>query len=127
MTEPLIEKLKNGTCPFTGRGYDCARCELDPEEIKMPSDTPGMYEVHMQFCITRFVHGQTTKKEMKQVANMFVEDDGSHPTPEYLLGYFRDLARFGVEVIPMCNCERFCFRHGCKGDAKHTGEVNNND
>ena len=115
MSDALIDKLKNGTCPFTGQHYDCARCELKPEYHQIPGDTPGTHELHMCFCITRFAKGQTTKKEMKQIAQGFIMDGGGHPLPETLLDYFSELYRYGVEVIPMCDCERFCFKHGCMG------------
>lgn len=118
--DKLINKLKTGICPFTGQRYDCARCEIEPERVDIPSDTPGTYELHMCFEITRFVFGQTTKLEMKQLARCFTNEDGKHPTPEWLMEYFRTLHSFGVEKIPMCDCERFCFRHGCMGDRKET-------
>ncbi len=118
MTEPLIEQVKNGTCPFTGKRYDCARCDLDPESIPIPAAEPGFREMHMCFCIERFATGQTTKGEMRRIASGFVTDDGKHPTPTALMDYFRTLYSCGVKVIPMCHCDRFCFKHGCKGMTK---------
>ena len=119
MNEPLIHKVKNGTCPFTGQRYDCARCELKPEEHPIPSQKrPGFSEIHCCFCITRFATGQTTKPEVMRLAKGFTREDGSHPRSDELLEYFRDLYRYGVEVIPLCKCERFCFRHGCRGDGQ---------
>lgn len=102
----LIEQLKTGKCPFTGKTYNCERCNVEPEEHPIPSDTPGMHELHMRFDITRFAEGQTTKTEMKQIATGFTKEDGTHPKPDELLEYFRQLYRLGVEVIPMCNCRR---------------------
>lgn len=116
MTEPLIEKVKNGICPFTAQRYDCARCDLDPESTPITSnDFPGMTELHMSFCITRFATGQTDKREMRRIAKGFISEDGTNPTVDYLLDYFRTLYSLGVELIPMCSCDRFCFKHGCKG------------
>ena len=118
MTDPLLDKLKNGTCPFTGQRYDCARCELKPENRPIPSQKrPGFSEIHCFFCITRFATGQTTKIEMRRIAKGFIMD-GRTPTVNELLEYFRKLYALGVEVIPMCECERFCFKHGCRGDGQ---------
>lgn len=118
MNEPLIQKVKNGTCPFTGQRYDCARCELNPENHPIPvKDQPGLSEVHCCFCITRFATGQTTKIEMRRLAKGFTID-GRNPTVNQLLEYFRELYALGVQVIPMCECERFCFKHGCRGDGQ---------
>ena len=52
------------------------------------------------------------------MAKGFTREDGSHPRPDELLEYFSELYRYGVEVIPMCKCERFCFKHGCRGDGQ---------
>ena len=118
MSDPLLDKLQNGTCPFTGQRYDCARCELEPENHPILSDEPGWSIVHCYFGITRFATGQTTKREMRRIAKGFTVQNGLNPDPEYLLEYFRELYKYGVEVIPMCNCERFCFKHGCRGGDK---------
>ena len=115
MMNNIIEQLTTGKCPFTGKTYNCERCNVTPEPHPIPSDTPGFSEIHLQFCITRFAEGKTTRKEMIQIAKGFIAEDGSHPTPEELLTYFQKLYRLGVEVIPMCSCKRFCFKHGCMG------------
>ena len=50
MTDPLLYKPKNGTCPFTGQRHDRARCELKPEERPIPSrKRPGFSEIHCCF------------------------------------------------------------------------------
>jgi hypothetical protein len=117
MEDKLIEQLKNGTCPFTGQRYDCARCEVEPEHHRIPCGDDSSKSVwHMCFCITRFVQGHTDKREMKRIAKGFTLEDGSNPSPEYLLEYFAELYRLGAEKIPMCDCKRFCFKHGCMGD-----------
>lgn len=32
----LVESLKVGKCCFTGKVFDCGRCQLQPERIKPP-------------------------------------------------------------------------------------------
>lgn len=119
MNDSLIEQLKTGTCPFTGQLYNCVRCEIKPERHRIPcSDNHTRSILHMHFCISRFIKGQTDKREIKRLAKGFTLDDGRHPTPEELMEYFAELWRLGAEVIPMCECKRFCFRHGCMGDDK---------
>lgn len=113
MEDKLLEQLKHGTCPFTGQTYNCERCEIEPEYEK------GPHVLHMSFCITGFVNGILGKRELKRTAKAFVMDDGTHPTPEELLAYFKKLYRLGVNVIPMSdNCKKFCFKHGCMGDKR---------
>ena len=122
MSDGLLDRLKTGICPFTGRRYDCARCETKPERRPIPGGAPGVYlgvyELHLAFCITRFATGQTTAQELKRIARGFAAEDGAAPEPNELLAYFRELYRLGVEKIPMCQCKRFCFRHGCMGDGE---------
>lgn len=113
MEDKLLEQLKHGTCPFTGQTYNCERCEIKPEYEK------GPHVLHMSFCITGFVDGILGKRELKRTAKAFVMDDGTHPTPEKLLAYFKELYRLGVNVIPMSdNCKNFCFKYGCMGDKR---------
>lgn len=111
MSEPLIEQLKTGTCSFTGKTYNCERCEVKPKYEK------GPHVLHMSFCITGFVNGILGKRELKRTAKAFVKADGTPPTPEELLEYFKELYKLGAKVIPMSdNCKNFCFKYGCMGE-----------
>ncbi|MBQ4434346.1 MAG: hypothetical protein IJU61_03530 [Victivallales bacterium] len=114
MEDTLIKLIQKGTCPFTGQRYDCARCEVKPEYHKIPSDQPGMHSIHMSFCITGYVK-QMSRKELRRIANIFTMDDGRHPKVDELIEYFTELYKLGVEHLPMCDCKRFCFKHGCMG------------
>jgi hypothetical protein len=118
MSDKIIDELKNGTCPFTGQRYDCARCEITPERHDIPSETPGMHQIHMNFCINQFVKGYTTTAELKRLARGFVKENGKKPTGRELLEWFVELHKYGVEVLPMCECKRFCYKHGCMGGDK---------
>ena len=112
--EPLVKKVRDGICPFTGERYDCARCDVKPKEMHKPNDD-GMHSIHMCVCITGFVTGLQGKAMLRAIARSFTNEDGSHPTPQSVLEYFNALYRLGVKLIPICKCKRFCFKHGCMG------------
>ena len=118
MSEPLIEQLKTGTCPFTGKTYNCERCEIKPEYNRYPTGEEGhtTMRIGLSLCITGFVTGRIGKRELNKTAKWFTMDDGRNPSPEYLLEYFKELYRLGANVIPLHECSNFCFRHGCMGE-----------
>ena len=74
-----------------------------------------MHTIHMSFCITGYVK-HMSRKELRGLANIFTMNDGRHPKVDELIEYFMELYKLGVEKLPMCECNRFCFKHGCMGD-----------
>lgn len=118
MNDPLIEQLKTGVCPFTGKNYNCERCEIKPEFNRYPTGEEGhtIMRIGISLCITGFVTGRIGKRELRQTTKMFTTNDGKNPTPEALLEYFKELYRLGANVIPLHECNNFCFRHGCMGE-----------
>ena len=105
------QTIKNGTCPHTGKPYDCARCAFVP-----PPHKPGVpYKIH--FCLS--VAGPIKSAEYDKTAwhrlSKLVELGGHKSTPSEVRKLFTALHLLGVDMLPTGGCDNFCYRHGCLG------------
>ena len=113
--EETVRKVRDGICPFTGERYDCARCKVKPKrEIDAEAVGKPVF-IHMCLGIEGYVTGMHEKAMLRNLAASMTLSDGSHPTPTFVLAWMKRLYGLGVTVVPMCKCQRFCFRHGCMG------------
>lgn len=105
----IVELLRHGTCPHTGKPYDCARCEW-----KEPPMRVGVsYCVHFAACITHPIDGRGWKDLLRNF------DREDRPEAQRLLS---EALQLGATCIPIGDCDaaHFCFKHGCVGH--HDGE-----
>ena len=105
--EELIEQVKNGTCPFTGKPYDCARCEIKP---KAHEEFHGSRKLHCGLCITHPLSYRMGGWDVP--LEYFDPSDRREAMPQ-----LARLLQFGVEQIPFgdCDFDHYCFKHGCVG------------
>ena len=110
----MLERMKTGKCPFTGKPYDCSRCEVY-KDLKNPENAP--YNLHMSLyfgeAITDGTKGLRWLK--KVVGRQYSFDD--------LREYFGGMYQLGATHHPIGECDNFCFRKGCMGHAKQATGV----
>ena len=104
-----LERLKNGICPFTGKRYDCGRCEAH-ETLKHPEGTYGMH-IGMNFD-GMLLDGKTGQRRLHKYVG-----GKAACTFDECVDYFADLFQLGATVVPVGVCDRFCYRRGCMGHA----------
>ena len=108
----LVERLKVEKCCFTGKVFDCGRCQLQPERIKPPCG------IHMGICIDGYIEDNAPMREYNRLAKGF---NNKAITGRVLREYFCQLYALGVRIIPVGECSRFCYRHGCMGHKVEDG------
>lgn len=111
----LIEILKNGICPHTGKRYNCLRCDgAKPHDLM----NQGVHIVHCGFAVENSFAGfNDPLTRWNKLASVFT---GVHSGRE-LREYFLKLHLLGVEFIPMSDeCDSFCYKTGCRGHLKKT-------
>lgn len=101
----MIDKIKNGICPFTGRRYDCGRCEVY-KGLKQPQ---GGHTAHI--CLDFDDAIRDGKRGLKWLQRAVGKQ---HPLSE-VEEYFSTLYQLGATTHPIGECDRFCFRRGCMG------------
>ena len=106
------KELKTGTCPHTGKRYDCARCEFPH-----PPTQPGIY--HCCLNITGTL-ARNSKREWRRLASAMLIN-GERLKPEGARKIFLVLNSLGAECLPIEECTNFCFKHGCLGHKKEVG------
>ena len=106
----MIDTLKNGTCPFTGKPYDCGRCETY-KTLKIPM---GKSMLHIGFYFGDAI------RDGKRGLNHLRKVVGKEHTLREVDEYFTALYRMGADHVPFGegSCDRFCFRRGCMGHQK---------
>lgn len=109
----MIELLKNGTCPFTGKRYDCARCE---EYTKLKrSEHVGGGAVNFNLALYFADAIRDGKRGIKWLHKYSSPNCTLAETERLYAGLYQ----LGATHYPIGNCDRFCFRRGCMG---HTAE-----
>lgn len=109
----MIDVLKNGTCPFTGKTYDCGRCEA----YKTLEHPMGASTLHICFFFgDAILDGRRGLNYLRKVVG---KEHILHEVGEY----FTTLYRMGADHIPIGDkpCDRFCFRRGCMGHPTEKG------
>lgn len=115
--EEVLEAVKNGTCPFTKKQYDCACCEC--EKYSTDWMNKGEHTIHLGLDITRpLAYGERGWRDTLR----FFEPRDRKAARQMLTM----LLQHGVEQIPIGNCDaaHFCFKRGCDGH-KVESEVDN--
>lgn len=112
----MIDVLKNGKCPFTGKPYDCGRCEA----YKTLQPPKGASTLHIALYFGDAI------RDGKRGLNYLRKAVGYEHTLREVDEYFTALYRMGADRVPMGDplCDRFCFRRGCMG---HQTEKGGND
>ena len=109
----MIDVLKNGTCPFTGKPYDCGRCETY-KTLKIP-----MGESTIHICLFFGDAIRDGKRGLNYLRKVVGKEHTLHEVEEY----FTALYRMGADHHPIGNlCDRFCFRRGCMGHPTGKGK-----
>jgi hypothetical protein len=112
-----LENIKSGVCPFTGKPYDCGRCE---EYSKLEFHKgPGV--LHVGLCFDRYL--ADGKTGMRHLHNIVGGKDTC--TIDECADFFWEMHRRGAEYIPFGECNNFCYRRGCMGHAAKDGSANN--
>ena len=106
-----IEIIKTGTCPFTGNKYNCSTCELDPPNPE------GHYKFEMCMSISGPLERNGNNiREWNKLARSFTDEYGHPQTGAQVRDYFKFMQALGADVMPMGKrCDRFCYKHGCRG------------
>ena len=73
---------------------------------------------HMCIDIKWLLENKIGKRSLK---GFFTKDDGSACTNKEARDYLYDCLKKGYEVLPMGECDNFCYQKGCQGHP-----VNNN-
>lgn len=112
-----IERIKTGTCPFTGRPYDCGRCE---EYSKLEFHRgPGV--LHIGLCFDGpLADGKTGMRYLHKLVG-----GNKTCTIDECADYFWELYRNGADHVPVGECDRFCYRRGCMGHPAKESEAAN--
>lgn len=106
----LIEQLKTGTCPFTGKRYDCGRCEKF-EKLEFAEPPAGL---HISMSFDGYLSdGKRGMKELHKIVG-----GKKVCTEQECANYYWDLYRLGADTVPVGECDNFCFRRGCMGHHK---------
>jgi hypothetical protein len=108
----MINVLKNGTCPFTGKPYDCGKCDLC-KTLKQPK---GAFTLHISLYFgDAILDGKRGIKWLRKAV-------GAEHTEREVEEYFTALFRMGADHVPIGDlCDKFCFRRGCMGHPKEGG------
>lgn len=95
-------------CPFTKKPYDCVNCKA--EKYKTDWTGKGAHTSHLGLCITRPL--QFGEKGWRDTLCFFLPQNREKAREK-----ITKLLKFGVEQIPIGNCdfEHFCFKRGCDG------------
>ena len=116
----LVDQLRNGTCPFTGRRYDCARCE---EFRNIDRSGTGPWDMHISMDFDGYL--ADGKRGIKDLHRMV--GGNKTCTQQECADYFWQLYHLGAETVPVGDCDNFCFRRGCMGHERlGEKELNNN-
>lgn len=113
--EELLERVENGTCPFTGKAYNCARCK---GHSMSDERWTGARTLHICLCITQPL---THRHEGWDNVLQYYPREDRNAIQE---GFAR-LLQLGVENVPMsseCGFDHFCFKKGCIGHTKKGGK-----
>ena len=113
--EEILEAVKSGTCPFTKKQYDCARCES--EKFMTNWLNKGEHTFHFGLNITRpLTYGE---RGWRNTLCYFEPRDRKAARQILTM-----LLQYGVEQVPIGNCDaaHFCFKSGCDGH-KQESEV----
>ena len=115
----MTEILKHGKCPFTGKPYDCGRCDVH----KSFKGLTGPHTIHMNLYFKDAIQdGLRGVRWLKKVV-------GGKYTLDEVRAYFTELFMMGATCVPIGDlCDRFCFRAGCQGhpsvtEGKKKGET----
>ena len=100
-------------CQFTGKEYDCARCDGYREDWC----GKGTHSIHMGHSVSGPIR-RNTKKDWREMAKYMTRDDGGRMTGEEVQIEFMKLHAKGIETIPLKNCDRWCYKNGCQGHAE---------
>jgi len=100
-------------CPHTKKEYDCARCDGAAD-----NDETGKFRVHLNHSITGPL-ANWNKKQWKEACEYIKKEDGSKFTADELKQEFITMNGLGWEVMPISECDRFCYKKGCM---KHRAE-----
>ena len=70
----LVQRLRTGICPHTGKRYDCAHCEWkEPEPPPLKHGMVRRYTIGISLCIDGYVENNTPKREWNRLAKCFTE------------------------------------------------------
>ena len=109
----MIDLLKKGKCPFTGKPYDCGRCEA----YKTLQHPKGASTLHISFYFGDAI------RDGKRGLNYLRKVVGKDCTLREVDEYFTALFQMGADHVPIGDlCDRFCFRRGCMGHPMEKGK-----
>ena len=99
--------MSDQICPHTKKKYDCGRCKGAESESRT-----GKYHVHMSQSISGPIRNWT-KSDWKRATKYMTKDDDSKFTADELKDEFMKMHQQGIEVMPIGNCDNFCYKNGC--------------
>lgn len=102
-------------CQFTGKERDCKNCEGHKEDWT----GRGNHTIHMSHSVSGSLR-RNNKRNWTKMAKYMTRNDGSRMTGDELHAEFLEMYRNGIEVIRVCECDRFCFKNGCQGHPENT-------
>ncbi len=115
----LSEHLRTGVCQITGKPYNCARC--DEGKKKGPTGKGNIRTLHVNMSISGAMR-RDGEQEWNRLAGIMQYEDGRKLAPKDVRAYFHELHALGADALPMCECDNFCYRHGCRGH-REEGEL----
>ena len=101
---------KDKICTFTGKEYDCSRCEGHREDWT----DKGTRSTHMGHSVSGPIR-RNKAKDWRGMAKYMTKDDGSPVTGEEIQIEFMRYHAKGWETIPLKQCDRWCYKNGCQG------------
>lgn len=108
----IVQELRTGICQHTGKHYDCARCVWQtPKDPDLETGEVLHKKMHMSFCIEGYVEDNTPMREWNRLGRIF----SPQCTGKEAKQYFYTLYALGVKEIPIGECDKFCYKHGCPG------------
>lgn len=112
----MLERIKHGTCPFTGKPYDCSRCETYKDLKLFGGQNHFGGTAHLSIYFGEAI--RDGKRGIRWLKKMV----GGDYTPKQIEEYFTALFMRGSDHHPVGECDRFCFRKGCMGHVREGGE-----
>ena len=111
MSEELkVKSEETEICPHTNKPYNCSSCEGATEKKKF---NEGSYHCHMSQSIASPL--KNWKKADWEEATSYITNDGKKMSADELKDLFLSELSQGHKVVPVGECDNFCYKIGCMG------------